>query len=109
MAETFNADSRVIMSPERQGAVAWPIPIEEKLDMLLRSAEEAGERTSRKEVVAALIATFEGDGEELSLLLRRYRRITVRDLLDVPKSENVIDIARRRTPGPRPRVRVKSP
>jgi hypothetical protein len=99
----LDADSRVVRWPEKQGAVAWPFPIEAKLDVLLRRAEEAGERTNRKEVVAALISEFTGDGEDLSELLRRYRRITVRELL--PQSENVIDMTQRRKPGPRPRSR----
>jgi hypothetical protein len=102
----LDADSRVVRSPEKQGAVAWPLPVEAKLDVLLRRAEEAGERTSRKELVAALIAVYDGEGEELSALLRRYRRTTVRELLAVPKSENVIDITQRRKPGPRPRGEV---
>jgi hypothetical protein len=101
----LDADSRIVKWPEKQGAVAWPLPIEAKLDVLLRRAEEAGERTNRKEVVAALIAEYQGDGEDVSELLRHYRRITVRELL--PQSENVIDITQRRKPGPRPRDRGK--
>ena len=96
-----DADSRVVSWRERQGAVAWPLPIEAKLDVLLRRAEEAGERTNRKEVVAALISDYKGDGEDISELLRRYRRMTVKELL--PQNENVIDITRERKPGPRPR------
>jgi hypothetical protein len=98
-----DADSRVVRWPEKQGAVAWPLPVESKLDVLLRRAEEAGERTSRKEIVAALIAACQDDGDGISAVLRRYRKTTVRDLLDVPKSQNVIDIKQRRKPGPRPR------
>jgi len=101
----LDADSLVVRSPERQGAVAWPLPIEGKLDVLLRRAEEAGERTSRKEVVAAVIAAYNADGKKMSTLLKRYRRMTVRELLAVPQSENVIDIEQRRKPGPRPRDR----
>ena len=103
----LEADSLVVRSPEKQGAVAWPLPVEAKLDRLLRLAEEVGERTSRKELVAALIAMCEADGEALSAMLRRYRRTTVRALLDVPNDENVIDIAQRRRPGPRPRDRQR--
>jgi len=101
----LDADRRVARSPEKQGAVAWPLPIEEKLEVLLRRAEEAGERTSRKEIVAALIAAYNGDGDEISDLLRTYRRTTVRELLGVPESKNVVDIRQRRKPGPRPRAR----
>jgi hypothetical protein len=99
----LDADSRVVRWPEKQGAVAWPLPVEAKLEALLHRAEEAGERTSRKEVVAALIAAYKGDGKKVSALVRRYRRTTVRELLAVPQSENVIDITQRRKPGPRPR------
>jgi hypothetical protein len=76
-----------------------------KLDRLLRRAEEAGERTSRKEVVAALIAGYDGDEDDIASMLKRYRRITVRELLAVPDSKDVIDIAQHRKPGPRPRDR----
>lgn len=99
----LNADSRVITSPEKQGAVAWPLPIEAKLEALLRRTEEVGERTSRKEIVAALIAAADNDGENMSMLLRSYRTITVRELLGVSEDENVIPITERRKPGPRPR------
>ena len=97
------ADSRVIMSPEKQGAVSWPLPIEAKLEVLLRRAVDAGERTSRKEIVAALIAAADFDDDSMSTLLRGYRKITVRELLDIPQSENVIPISQGRKPGPRPR------
>lgn len=99
------ADSRVITSPEKQGAVSWPLPIEAKLESLLRRSEAVGERTTRKEIVAALIAAADDDGEIMSMLLRSYRTITVRELLSVPESKNVIPITERRRPGPRPRVR----
>jgi len=102
---SLDADGLVVRSPEKQGAVAWPLPIEAKLEVLLRRAEEAGERTSRKEVVAALIAGYNPDGKKVAALLKRYRRITVRELLAVPQDENVIDIEQRRKPGPRPRDR----
>ena len=40
--DTLAANSRVVKAPEKQGAVAWPLPVEMKLDRLLRRAEEAG-------------------------------------------------------------------
>lgn len=103
--DTLAANSRVVKAPEKQGAVAWPLPVEMKLDRLLRRAEEAGERTSREEVVAALIAEYDGDEDDIASMLKRYRRITVRELLAVPDSKDVIDMEQYRKPGPRSRDR----
>ena len=99
----LNADSRVITSPEKQGAVAWPLPIEAKLEALLRRTEEVGERTSRKRSSRRSITAADNDGENMSMLLRSYRTITVRELLGGSEDENVIPITERRKPGQWPR------
>ena len=51
------ADQLVRDCPQKQAAVAWPLPVDARLDELLAQADAAGENTSRKELVAAIIAS----------------------------------------------------
>ena len=78
-----------------------PLAVDEKLDRLRTLAVQAGERTDRKEIVAALIARCELEGPALSELLREYRTMTVRDAVpDVPADATVLRLADHK-PGPR--------
>ena len=91
--------------PDRQAGISWPLPVDAKLEELLDAARAVGERTSRREIVAAIIALSEFSGEELSDLLRRYRLARVGDVLQ-PASEasNVVKFTQH---GPGPRRRHK--
>jgi hypothetical protein len=60
--------------PERSVGLSLPVPINARIDMLVELAEQAGERTSRKEIVAACILASPDGAEELVRLLRAYRR-----------------------------------
>jgi hypothetical protein len=97
---SLDADSRVRDNPERQTTVAWPLPVDVRLDRLLDQATEAGERTSRRELLAALVATCDLTDAELSEMLRRYRTATVRQILPIPDGENVLPFTKQ-PPGPR--------
>jgi hypothetical protein len=94
------ADQLVRDCPEKQAAVAWPLPVDARLDELLAQAEAAGENTSRKELVAAIIALTTVTDAQLGRLLRRYRRAKVRDLISLPEGENVVPFMKHK-PGPR--------
>ena len=59
--------------PLRVGA-SIPQPLDTRLDALVRTAERAGERTNRRELVAALILATPTAPTELADLLHRYRR-----------------------------------
>lgn len=74
-------DANLSRSPDKQYGVRWPVAVDAKLDRLVSAAEEAGERTHRKELIAALIATCRLTGPQLSKALRTYRQMTVRDAL----------------------------
>jgi hypothetical protein len=50
------------------------VPINARLDQLVELAERAGERTSRKEIVATCILGAPNNGDELVRRLRLYRR-----------------------------------
>ena len=94
------ADQLVRDCPQKQSAVAWPLPVDAWLDQLLDQARAAGENTTRKELAAAIIASTRMSGARLGKVLRWYRTVTVRDMLPTPEGENVVPIARHR-PGPR--------
>jgi hypothetical protein len=88
-------------SRDRQVGMRFPIALDEKLDRLLAACEEAGERTNRKELVAALIAVCDLNGSALGESLRKYRTMTVRDVIpDAPAGADVVRLADHR-PGPR--------
>lgn len=101
MSDTpLSADQLVRDCPHKQAAVAWPLPVDMRLEDLLIQADAAGENTSRRELAAAIIATTTLTDAQLGKRLRRYRTLKVRDLLPVPEGENVIPFVRRK-PGPR--------
>src|SRR6266540_119280 len=60
--------------PERSIGLSLPVPINARLDLLVELAEQAGERTSRKEIVAACILGSPDTADELVRWLRIYRR-----------------------------------
>ncbi len=60
--------------PERSIGLSLPLPISARLDLLVALAEQVGERTSRKEIVAACILGAPDGAEELVRWLRIYRR-----------------------------------
>jgi hypothetical protein len=94
------ADQLVRDCPQKQAAVAWPLPVDVRLDELLAQAHAAGENTSRKELVAAIIANTRLSDAQLGRLLRWYRTIKVRNLVPLPEGENVVPFVKHK-PGPR--------
>lgn len=94
------ADQLVRDCPQKQAAVAWPLPVDVRLDELLDQADAAGENTSRKELVAAIIANTRVSDAQLGRLLRWYRKAKVRDLISPPEGENIVPFVKHK-PGPR--------
>ena len=97
------ADHLVKDCAQKQAAVAWPLPVDMRLDRLLAQADAAGENTSRKELAAAIIASTRPTDAQLGKLLRWYRTVRVRDLLALPDGDNVVRFTKRK-PGPRTSV-----
>jgi hypothetical protein len=60
----------------RVGA-AIPVPVDRELDALVERAKRQGERTSRRELVAALILAAPHSPDALAEILRSYRRATI--------------------------------
>lgn len=90
-------------SKDKQISLRWPLAVDQRLDDLVARAEVAGERTSRRELLAALALDLDMTGTELGEVLRRYRTCTVQAaLLDTRGDdvENVV-VLRRHPPGPR--------
>ena len=97
-------DSLVSACEVRQAGVSWPLPVDHKLDRLLAEARAVTERTSRREIVAALIALSDLDGDGVSALVRRYRRTRVQDIAgpgDAGEADNVLKFEHKKS-GPRP-------
>jgi hypothetical protein len=83
-------------------------PISDRLDALVRLAEASGDRTNRKELLAALILEAPSEGATLSDLIRRYRLATVADSRFDDADEDVPLRVTPRRPGPRPRKEAQS-
>jgi hypothetical protein len=81
--------------------IALKRPIEVRLLHLLELLDvEAHERTSRRELVAALIYRAPLSGRKLAAFIRQYRRATARDALPPTSgSASMTQLCRR--PGPR--------
>ena len=59
----------------RTTSVSWPADIDDRLNLLVRAAAAAGERTNRAELLAALVAAADTAPDQLADLLHRYRRL----------------------------------
>ncbi len=75
----INADTPLRKSPECTVGLQLPIPLSVRVDDLVTLAEQASERTSRKEVIAALIYAAPTDQATLSRIIRCYREARARD------------------------------
>jgi len=89
--------------PERPVGLSLPVPIDARLDLLVELAEEAGERTSRKELVAACILCAPDGASELVRWLRLYRRSLAESVYPSGPARADVLAPRRTRPGPRPR------
>lgn len=95
--------------PERSVGLSLPLPISARLDLLVELAEGAGERTSRKEIVAACILAAPGEAERLVRLLHLYRRAPADSVYTSGSKLEDLKLPPSR-PGPRPRSwRHRSP
>lgn len=72
-------DERLVRCPEATVGLALPSPLNERLNQLVQVVESAGERTTRKEVVASLILSEAIDGASLSEEIRQLRRAVVHE------------------------------
>lgn len=90
--------------PETRIGLSMPSLISDRLDDLVALAEEVGEHTNRKELLASLILAAPTAGADVSTLVRSYRLAKARDALLGGNDDQFIAIRSHR-PGPRPRGR----
>ena len=91
-------------APERSVGLSLPAPISARVDALVAVIEQHGERTNRKELIAALILAAQAEADDLAAAIRRYRRALIRDALLDPESAIVALDLPPQKPGPRPRT-----
>jgi hypothetical protein len=89
--------------PERSLGLSLPVPINARIDLLVELAEQAGERTSRKEIVATCILGSPDTADEIVRWLRIYRKSPADSAYtSAAKRGDVLELRPAR-PGPRPR------
>ena len=97
-----NLQDKAWRSPQRNSGLNLPHAVDFKIDDLLDIAADAGERSSRKEIVAALIAVATTDPDQLVEILRTYRSLSNGAILASEGSTDaqVVEL-RQAGPGPR--------
>jgi hypothetical protein len=101
--------ARLKKCPDVAAGIRWPFPLEERLKQLVSKVEDqAGENTTKTEVVSALILAAPEDGDELAGLLRRYRLASVGDAMvggsDDGILPNIIEFQRGKVGRPKKRI-----
>jgi hypothetical protein len=96
-------DAQLQRCPEFQIGVGLPAPLSGRLDGLVERADAASAKTSRKELVGALLLSAPVEGETLAELVQRYRKATA-DEAKIPGQPDARFLEPERPrPGPRPR------
>jgi len=103
MTRRIPADAPLRGLPERNIGLALSDPVSARLDALVALVESAGERTNRKELVAALIVGADAEIGHLVALVKRYRTARARDTVLTPNEAPSILVFRTIRPGPRRR------
>lgn len=97
------ASTPLASCPEGKLGIALPLPVSDRLDALVALVEAAGDRTTRKELLASLIFAAGPSAEQLSENLRRYRIAPASAArLDGRTDDQTVPLVKRRR-GPRPR------
>jgi hypothetical protein len=102
----MNSERRIepeqpVRATERRVATfQLPDAVSKRLDDLTKLVHDEGGRTSRQELVAALIGTAPADGPTLIDALRSYRMMSVRDVTIGSEQDEVV-VVERYGPGPR--------
>lgn len=90
---------------EAKGAsVTWPLPLDAHVDHLVEVVEAAHERTTRRELIAAIVYAAPKDGRQLSKILKNYRAATVADLTPATDVGGNAATYQTHKPGPRRRA-----
>lgn len=90
-------------SVEKQIGISIPTPLDTRLDALVRLAIAAGDNTSRKELLSALLLAAPDDPAKLITALRSYRVAQVGQAAIAGDDVNPYLGEPETRPGPRPR------
>jgi hypothetical protein len=101
----IRADAQLQGCPEFQIGVGLPAPLSGRLDGLVERADAAGAKTSRKELVGALLLSAPVEGETLAEIVQRYRKATADEAKIAGQPDARFLEPERPRPGPRPRRR----
>lgn len=97
----IDLDARLVDCEPVSVTLALPAATSEYLDQLIDLVEHSGERTSRKELVAALLGATPRDAAKLSRAIRSHRTRTAGDLLGRPDVGEAVLRLDAKKPGPR--------
>lgn len=86
---------------EDQIGVSVPRPLNGRLDGLVELANEAGEKTNRKELLSALILAADENGEDLAAAVRQYRTAIAADAVIEGQDDRRFLAPEPPRPGPR--------
>lgn len=99
----YDLDASLQEVRTKQTSLAWPHPVDERLEALVEAATDAGERTDRREVLAALVSTTELSGAKMARRIKKYRAMDVRAVVpDVQATTGGQVELPHRPPGRRP-------
>lgn len=71
------------------------MPVNQRLEELVKRAKSLGERTNRRELLAAIVTAFDADDDAFTHVLRRYRMASVAEVSLRPVEQgNVVSIER---------------
>lgn len=76
---TLQADDLLRDCPVDQVSTYLPTPLDKRLALLVDKLNELGQRTSRRELIAALILDCPEHDEELWEVVRHFRRASVEE------------------------------
>jgi hypothetical protein len=96
-------DAPLSRSPEFRIGVGVPAPLSGRLDGLVELADAEGAKTSRKELLGALLLAAPADGKALAAAVRDYRMADVGMTVINDQPEARFLEPDRPAPGPRPR------
>ncbi|GAA2623812.1 hypothetical protein [Streptomyces vastus] len=82
----------------RTTSVLWPEDVDRRLNILVRAAAAAGERTSRAELLAALVVAVDVEPEQVAARLHHYRCLPA-DALTADEDRDDLPVVQ--APGPR--------
>lgn len=101
---TIDPDALLTACPEVAINTKQPAPLSERLDELVRLANEAGARTNRKEIIGALLLAASADASELFDSLVTLRRSRAADAAVGESDSGSVLEFRRHPRGPRKRA-----